>query len=227
MTESKILRFSATLIFAGFLFYFIVGLFHADQAKANDHIASFMNYADSKIWTAVHLGQFVGMAIIIVGILGLFSVSNNHSLANQLGKTLAIVTIALYSILQGVDGVALKQAVNAWANAPDAEKASRFASAEAIRWLEWGIRSYQSFLLGFTFILLAIVIIRTITIPKAIGYLIGLSGLAYIAQGWIIGSQGFSSINTIPTLSGYLVILVWSLWLLISTWRKNNKVNLN
>jgi len=35
----------------------------------------------------------------------------------------------------GVDGVALKQAVNAWASAPDAEKAARFASAEAIRWL--------------------------------------------------------------------------------------------
>ena len=41
-----------------------------------------------------------------------------------------------------VDGVALKQAVNAWASAPVAEKAARFASAEAIRWIEWGARSY-------------------------------------------------------------------------------------
>ena len=39
-------------------------------------------------------------------------------------------TLALYGVLQAVDGVALKQAVNAWASAPDAEKATRFASAE-------------------------------------------------------------------------------------------------
>ena len=32
-----------------------------------------------------------------------------------------------------VDGVALKQAVNAWASAPGAEMVARFASAEAIR----------------------------------------------------------------------------------------------
>lgn len=35
--------------------------------------------------------------------------------------------------------------VNAWANAPDAEKAARFASAETVRWLEWGMRSSANF----------------------------------------------------------------------------------
>jgi hypothetical protein len=57
------------------------------------------------------------------------------------------VALGLYGVLQAVDGVALKQAVNAWASAPEAEKAARFASAETIRWLEWGTRSYQSFML--------------------------------------------------------------------------------
>ena len=51
-------------------------------------------------------------------------------------------TLALYGVVMAVDGVALKQAVNAWASAPVAEKAARFASAEAIRWIEWGARSY-------------------------------------------------------------------------------------
>ena len=36
-------------------------------------------------------------------------------------------TLALYGVLQAVDGVALKQAVNVWASAPDAEKAARGA----------------------------------------------------------------------------------------------------
>jgi hypothetical protein len=65
----------------------------------------------------------------------------------RLGAVSAAVALGLYGVLQAVDGVALKQAVNAWASAPEAEKAARFASAETIRWLEWGTRSYQSFML--------------------------------------------------------------------------------
>ena len=45
-----------------------------------------------------------------------------------------------------------------------------------------------------------------------------LSGLAYLAQGWTVGAEGFSAANTIPTLAGIVLILVWSLWLLISAW---------
>src|SRR4051812_14561100 len=53
-----------------------------------------------------------------------------------------VVALALYGVLQAVDGVALKHAVDAWANAPEAQKAARFASAETVRWLEWGMNSY-------------------------------------------------------------------------------------
>jgi len=57
------------------------------------------------------------------------------------GAASAAATLALYGGVLAVDGVALKQAVNAWASAPEAEKAARFATAEAFRWLEWGMRS--------------------------------------------------------------------------------------
>jgi hypothetical protein len=46
-----------------------------------------------------------------------------------------------------------------------------------------------------------------------------LSGLAYIVQGWVIGSEGFSATNSTPTLVGIVATLVWSIWLLISAWR--------
>jgi hypothetical protein len=64
----------------------------------------------------------------------------------RFGAVSAVVTLALYGVLQAADGVAPKHAVDAWVSAPDPEKAGRFASAEAIRWLEWGLRSYQSFM---------------------------------------------------------------------------------
>ena len=53
-----------------------------------------------------------------------------------------MVALALEGALQAVDGVANKQADMAFVTAADAEKAARFASAEAIRWIEWGMRSY-------------------------------------------------------------------------------------
>jgi len=127
--------------------------------------------------------------------------------------------VAIDGMLQAVDGVALKHAVDAWVRAPEAEKTARFASAEAIRWVEWGLRSYHSFLLNLSLILLATVIVMTARIHRAIGYLMGLSGLAYIMQGWIIGSKGFSATNTVPTLLGILLILAWSSWLFMSAWR--------
>jgi hypothetical protein len=43
----------------------------------------------------------------------------------------------------------------------------------------------------------------------------GASGLAYIVQGFVLGSEGFSVANTAPQLLAYVLILVWTIWLLI------------
>jgi hypothetical protein len=221
--DRQLLRLAATLLVVGELLYVVIGLFHPDRENANSHNATFAEYANSAQWTAIHLGQFAGMGVIIAGLLVLFFALNvptgGAGWTNRFGGVFTVVALALYGVLQAVDGVALKQAVDAWASAPDAEKAARFASAEAIRWLEWGVRSYQSFMLGLAFILFAIVIVWTARTPRLIGYLMGLSGLAYLMQGWVIGTEGFSANNTVPTLSAYVLWLVWSLWLLIFAWR--------
>ena len=54
------------------------------------------------------------------------------------------------------------------------------ASAEAIRWLEWGMRSYQNFALGLALLLFAAAVVRTAWVPRPIAYLMGLSGLTYL-----------------------------------------------
>ena len=56
-------------------------------------------------------------------------------------------------------------------------------------------------------------------VSRPIGHLMALSGLCYLAQGWIIGSSGFSSANQIPTLLGIGLILVWTVWLLVAALR--------
>ena len=228
--DRTLLRLSAIVLFLGELLFGVAGYLHPAHEPANSHAAVFAEYAASTNWTMVHLGQFAGMLVIVAGLLVLFRALNVHSgmagFVAQGAAISAVVTLALYGILQAIDGVALKQVVNAWAAAPEAEKAARFASAEAIRFLEWGGRSYQDFMFGITFVLFAIVIVWTARIPRPVGLLVGLTGIAYMAQGFVTGSEGFSANNSVPTLLAYALWLVWSIWLLIVAWRSKESTSL-
>ena len=53
--------------------------------------------------------------------------------------------------------------------------------------------SYQLTTLGITLILVAAQIVVTVRIPRPIGFIMALSGFAYIAQGVVVGAEGFSS----------------------------------
>jgi hypothetical protein len=212
------LRLSSTLLLTGQVLYIVVTLFHAG-GEANNHHAIFAAYAGSGIWTAVHVAQFACMAIFLAGLFALFFAMDVETglarWAGRFGATAAAVTLALYGGVLAVDGVALKQAVNAWAGAPEAEKTARFATAEAIRWLEWGMRSYQNFTLGFAVLLFAAAVVRTVWVPRPIGYLMGLSGITYLVQGWVAGTEGFSRTHTIAIVMAEVLNLTWMIWLVV------------
>jgi hypothetical protein len=222
--ERDSVRLAAVLLLGGVLVTAIAGLLHPEGADANDHPSIFAIYAASQSWTAVHLGQFIGMVIITFGLVALFfalEVPSGVGLwLNRFALLSAGAAMALYGVLQAVDGVGLKQAVNSWASAGNGDKPVRFAAAETVRWLEWAVRSYHSFVFGLALILFGAVIAVTGRVSRPIGYLMALSGICYVAQGWIIGSSGFSSANQIPTLLGIGLILIWTIWLLIAALRK-------
>jgi uncharacterized membrane protein HdeD (DUF308 family) len=134
------------------------------------------------------------------------------------------VALALNGVVFAVDGVANKQAVDAWANVPAAEKAARFTDAETLRWMEMGTSSYLDFMLGLALVLLGIAIVWTVRVPRLIGTPIGLSGLAYFVQAWLIGTKGFTSANTVPTNAGFTLLFVSMVWLLIAAWRRKGSV---
>jgi hypothetical protein len=105
--------------------------------------------------------------------------------------------------------------VNAWASAPDAEKAARFATAEAIRWVEWGARSYQNVALGLALLLFAAAVGQTAWIPRPISSLMGLSGLTYLVQGWVAGAYGFPRMHDYAIVLAWVLNLAWMIWLVI------------
>jgi len=216
------LRLSTTLLLVGQLLYVVVTLLHTG-GEANNHHAIFAAYADSVAWTAVHAAQFMCMAIFLGGLFALFfaldTPAGTAGWAARFGAASTVVTFALCGGVLAVDGVALKQAVNAWANAPQAEKAARFATAEAIRWLEWGMRSYENFALGLAVLLFAVAILRRPLMPRPIAFLMVLSGATYLMQGWMAGSEGFSPAHTIAIVLAEVLNLAWMTWLLVVAWR--------
>jgi hypothetical protein len=225
MADRSSLRLSATLVVIGeLLFALVTALFHPG-GDANNHPVAFAGYASSASYTAVHFVQFVFMAVLLLGLLVLFFALDVRSGAlgwvGRFAAVSVVVALALYGVVQAVDGVALKHAVDAWANAPEAEKATRFASAETVRWLEWGANQYQIFMFALALILLATVIVGTARVPRAIGYLMGLAAIPMLVQSLVIGTSGFS----VPLLAGTLsavalpLMLAWSIWLLIVAWR--------
>jgi hypothetical protein len=77
----------------------------------NDHQTTFAIYAASQSWTAAHLGQFIGMVIITFGLVALFFALDVRSgvgiWLNRFALLSAGAAMALYGVLQAVDGVAV------------------------------------------------------------------------------------------------------------------------
>jgi hypothetical protein len=223
MTDRKSLRISVILLLVGMVLSLVVGSFHPGRENPNDHSAVFSEYAASAPWTVVHLGQFAAFAVIIAGFAflyyGLNVPASRRGWPGHFGAVSAAISLGLYGVLQAVDGVTLKRTVDALANAPATEQAARFASAEAIRWVEEGVRSYQSFFYGLALLFFAVEIVIRGRVPRPVGFLLGLTGVSYLAQGWFLGEGGFSSANGLAQLPGYAFFIAAVIWLLVSTIR--------
>jgi hypothetical protein len=229
MSDSKTLRVPATLLLGGFVAFVVVTLLHTG-GPANDHHVIFDDYAGSRDWGIVHFAQFASMAVLVAGLVAL-----GHQLITGLrrsgvgggaavslarfGIVAAGLSLAAYATLQAVDGVALKQAVDAWAAAPGSEKAARFADAEVVRWLEWGTRSYQNILLGLALVLTGAAVTVGDRLPRALGGLMCLAGAAHLAQGWVLSTHGFSDASSNAITAGYLLTLAWTGWLARLAWK--------
>lgn len=144
------LRLAGGLMVAGLLVNAVSTAFHPGGAEDN-HEVIFTQYANSDPWIAVHIGQFVGVLLTLGGLLVLCRAMRaaGQALLPYLASAATVATAAIWAVLQGLDGVGLKQAVDAWQGASGIEEAMRLAGAEVIRWLEWGFQSCFRLLVGW------------------------------------------------------------------------------
>ena len=228
MVNHKLLRLGAALLLIGALVNTVEAVLQPRQANPNNHIATFAVFAHSAAFTAIQLMEFVGVAVFLAGLLVLFfalgETSGTPRWLGFFGAIAAGVALVLTSVQDAVFGVALKQAVDAWVSAPAAEQAARFASAEAIVWLLWGVSSYQAFMYGLALVLLGIVIVWTARVKRPIGYVMGLLGITYLVQGWVFGTEGYPASLLIPKDLGIVLSAALIIWLLIVAWRGKESV---
>src|SRR3954454_20304080 len=154
----------AALVLAGTLAEYAVTTLHPHRETPNDHVHAFAEYAGSHAWIAVHLGQFAAGIVLLTGIIVLLTGLRSAGAPAAVVRVASVLTGiagAVFAVLQGVDGVALKHAVDPLATAPPQLHDAYFHDAEVVRWIEWAMASYFRVTLSLAVVGLAVAVARS------------------------------------------------------------------
>src|SRR5215203_1633192 len=155
-------RIGAVALPIGVVLIAISEVFHPSGEDPMDFPAVFREYASSDVWTTVHFGEYFGFLFLLGGLVALYySVSARRGAGVGIapfGFAAAVTAAASFTVLQAVDGVTLRYAIDAWISAPADQKPAAFAAAEVARWIEIGMNSLSYFLAGLTLFLFGLAI---------------------------------------------------------------------
>jgi hypothetical protein len=173
----SLLPMGSVAFIAGIVTLLVSTLMHPAGEDPTNHPLVFAEYAQDDIWIASHMGQFAGgMLIFAGGFVALFRLLHKRSesgIASALAWLGLAVTIAAGSalaVLQAIDGIALKMAVDAWYAAIPAgdggEGDITFRVAEGIRWTEIAANSFFRILQGSVGIIFGVAIAVSATLSR-------------------------------------------------------------
>ena len=219
---TKDLRRATTLILAGVIAEFVVTLFHPSHAAPNDHHAAFAEYAESHAWIPVHLGQFAAGLLIILGFVALLRAlepTSRSPLTIHAGQAAAVLAAAVTAVLQAVDGIALKHAVDSLATAPAALQAAAFHDAETVRWVEWSMAAYYRMTIGLTLVIIGVAIVTARSLPRWTGVFAAVAGLAFVVDGVQVGYSGFAG-STVANLVSLAGLVAFGVVTTVASWRR-------
>jgi hypothetical protein len=220
------LRLGGALAVGGLVFNAVVTMAWHPSGSEDDHEAIFSEYAASDGWVATHFGQFVGVAIAIAGLIVVcraLMVGGGTNVLPRLGIAALIATGAGFAILQGLDGIALKQAVDAWVGSSGTEEEVRFADAETVRWLEWGFQSYFRILLGVSLGLIGLAVLAKPLLTQLLGWLAIIAGAMSIVTGIDVAYSGLESgLQDILSPFFQLAALAFGIGVLVAGFRRRD-----
>jgi hypothetical protein len=231
--QFNLLRMGSIAFLVGVVIVIVSTLLHPGREDPANNPLVFMEYANSNSWVAVHIGQFVGGIVVFGGGFGVLhsllvrSESSTTSALAWIGFAVAIMTASAFAILQAVDGIALKRAVDSWAAAPAGEKVSSFRVAEGIRWIEIGTNSIFRILQGTVAVIFGVAIVKSMLLSRWIceaGVLVGaisiIAGIevAYVGFGIYTNFGGLRGISMI--IYSIIIYFIWVAGVGIFMWGK-------
>ena len=227
------LRMGSIAFLAGMVIFLVSTILHPGREDPTNHPLVFAEYAEDELWVASHIGQFAGgMLAFAGGFIALFrllarSESGTTSALAWMGLAVTIAAGSALAVLQAVDGIALKIAVDSWyAIAPSAEggegeKAIAFRVAEGIRWIEIAANSFFRILQGSVGIIFGVAIAASATtLSRWIGALGVFAGVATIILGVRVAYVGFATVGSIEDTVSTWSYLAWVIILGIFMLRK-------
>ena len=226
--ERPMLRMGSVAFLAGIVITIVSTLFHASSEDLTNHPVVFAIYAESDPWIAAHIGQFAGVMLVFAGgFVALFrllarSESGIASALAWLGFAVTIMAASTFAILQAVDGIALKRAVDSWYTtpaAPSEEKGIAFRVAEGIRWTEIGINSINRIIQGAVVIIFGVAIAKSALLSRWIGGFGMFAGAATIIAGVGVAYVGFVPLPIVGDVAT-VTSFAWVVILGIFMWRK-------
>jgi hypothetical protein len=114
MINPRSIRLAALLVLLGDVVSTVIVRYIHPQG--GETIEATFNDAASKQWVAIHLAQFLGMAMLLAGVLAFFlSLDVSSPISRWLGffgSTAGFLSLALAAVVFAVDGVANKIAVD-------------------------------------------------------------------------------------------------------------------
>jgi hypothetical protein len=218
-------RVGALALPLGIILLVVATAIHTSREDVMDNPAVFMGYAQSDSWVAVHLAQWLAALLVFGGWIALYysltARPDSSAGVARFGFGAAVLTLASITMLQAVDGVALKWAVDAWASAPADQEVAAFAAAEAVRWTEYALQSYSNILLGLTLILYGLAIALGTVYPRWLGWVAAGSGVAWIVHGLMVPYIGF--FDSIPRGVALILLAVWAFIMAFLMWRDSSR----
>jgi hypothetical protein len=212
--KRPLLRIGSIAFLAGVIIVVVSTAIHPSNEDPANHLRVFAEYANSDSWIAVHIGQLAGGIMVFAGgFVALYRllVQSESSMASVLawiGLALAIMTASALAILQAVDGISLKMAVDSWVATPTEEKAITFRVAEGIRFIEYGTNSIFRILQGTLAIIFGIAIIKSKLLSRWIGGAGVVIGAVTIYAGLEVAYLGFGGLTTMIGIST-IIYFIW------------------
>lgn len=202
LSQRPIFIFGSISFIAGAVIMILSTMIHPSGEDPFNHPLVLAEYASSELWVAIHIGQFVGtMMVFVGGFVAIYRLLANSessiiSLLAWLGLSLTIITASTFAILQAVDGVALKFAVDSWMTSPEEEEKDLiFRVAEGIRWTEYGINSVFRLLQGTVAIIFGLAIAKNLLVNRWIGVGGVIVGIITIMAGIEVSYYAFAYPN--------------------------------